>query len=86
MLKKSRILQRDGSPDPRFAAVLDAAYVKTKEGVVLRDPIIYPSQEFVDELTTSDRKVETQIGRLILEEIEEKHRKKRPRDEDGQAR
>lgn len=48
-LKKLGILAQDGSPDERFAAVLDAAYQEMEHGIILRDPIIYPSREFVEE-------------------------------------
>jgi hypothetical protein len=84
-LKKHGVIDKDGSPEQRIAAILDAAYVETKEGVVLRDPIIYPGREFVDELTRLDGELELQIGRALREEIEEERRNKRGKD-DGPSR
>ncbi len=44
-LRKANIVQPDGSVDRLFAAMLDAAYTETKEGVTLSNPITYPSPE-----------------------------------------
>src|SRR5438046_1176138 len=50
------LLYADGTVAPDIASVLDAAYKETKEGVVLRDPIIYPTKTFFDELDQRDSK------------------------------
>jgi hypothetical protein len=80
-LKKHGVIGKDGSPSQRVAAVLDAAYVETSEGVVLRDPIIYPGQPFVDEMARLDAELGGRIGRAIVDEILEDRRKKRGKDE-----
>jgi hypothetical protein len=77
---------------PEYAKVLDAAYAETDEGVVLCDPIIYPSRDFVrrwgpfkkkvdGELDRLDRLAAQEAGeeirRLRAEEAEDTRRKKR---------
>jgi len=53
-LKEGGTLRSDGSPEELAAAVLDAAYVETKEGAILRDPVIPPSRAFVEERRALD--------------------------------
>jgi hypothetical protein len=85
VLKKHGLIGPDGSPEQRIAAILDAAYVETTEGVVLRDPIVYPSQQFVDELTRLDSDLAGRMGRALCEEIEAERRNRRGKD-DGPSR
>jgi len=54
------MLNPDGSPASHFAAMLDAAYEETSEGVVLRDPMIY-SREFVEKWKPVVDKVEREV-------------------------
>jgi hypothetical protein len=51
-VEERRFLLPDGSVKPIYAAVFEAAWVdngETKEGVVLRNPIIYPSREVYED-------------------------------------
>lgn len=79
-LKKHGVLSPNGSPERRIAAILDAAYVETKEGVVLRDPIIYPTRQFVNELTRLKIDLTRRIGRAIREEDEDEDEGRNPPD------
>jgi hypothetical protein len=48
-LREAKIVLPDGSVDSLFAATLDGAYTETEEGVILRNPIQYPSREMFAE-------------------------------------
>jgi hypothetical protein len=76
-LKKHGIVGSDGTPDSRFAAVLDSAYLEPAEGVILRDPVDYPGPEFTQELTRLEAENGRQVVRLLAEEF------KRPKGRDG---
>jgi hypothetical protein len=80
VLKKHGAVRPDGSPEQRMAAILDAAYLETKEGVVLRDPVIYPSRELVDELNRIEDDAAACVGHALLEEIKEDRRRQRGND------
>jgi hypothetical protein len=82
-LRKSLILRVDGTVAPEIAEVLKAAYLETDEGVVLRDPIVYPSRDFCDELASLDEKRDARLARLLFEERDKKRKRN---DDDGQAR
>jgi hypothetical protein len=85
ILKKHGAVTPDGSPEKRMAAILDAAYVETAEGVILRNPIIYPSKEFVGELNRLEGEFPARLGRALLEEIKE-DRHKKPGQDGGPSR
>jgi hypothetical protein len=74
-------LDADGSVMPNIVFVLDAAYTETeKDGVVLRDPVDYPSRQWVEKWAPIDRKVQSElarINRLAAQEAEEERRKRR---------
>lgn len=64
------MLNPDGSPDPKCAAVLDAAYEETREGVVLRDPVVY-TREFIqnwERVIKNGEHEGEEIYRLLREE------------------
>jgi hypothetical protein len=86
ILKKHGVVMPDGSPEKRIAAILDAAYVETKEGVVIRDPIVYPSQEIVNELGGVEHDFAQRLARAAIDVIKEEDRRKRPGRDDGKAR
>jgi hypothetical protein len=74
------------SPDglvvhPEFAAILDTAYAETKEGVILRDPVIPPSKEFLDELIAAERQVDRQIILSVQQKMTKEDRRKRGKGE-----
>jgi hypothetical protein len=86
-LHERKIIEEDGLVRPGMAAVLDAAYTETREGVVLRNPIATPSREFIEELLAAEKEVDSQHRRKDQEEFEKalddeiKKRRKRRRDD-----
>ncbi len=69
-LKKRGYLVPDGplvKPEPRVAALLDAAYTETKEGVILREAAIYPSREFYEELDRVRTRWVQEVAQLAVE-------------------
>ncbi len=76
-------------PHPDYAAMLDAAYVESRDGVVLRDPIIYPDiEEYFDKSGSVDSRAAAARAeaRRILEELEKRYGKPGPGKGGGQAR
>ncbi len=63
-------------PEPLVAAVLDAAYAETNEGVVLREAAIYPSREFFEELAAIREKWAEEVLRLAVKNAEEERRRR----------
>jgi hypothetical protein len=63
------IVNANGSVEEDYAKVLDAAYEETRtgEGVVLRDPVMYLSREWVEEWAPIDRKVQIELARITGE-------------------
>ena len=55
--------------NPLVRAVLDAAYLE-REGIVLRNPVVLPSREFVEELMATEREVDRRVHRYIREGME----------------
>jgi hypothetical protein len=66
-----------------YAAVLDAAYMETKEGPVLRDPIDYPNKQFAQQWQQLEEEQTSLTVRAILDSA--KRRKERGED-DGPSR
>jgi len=79
-LKAAIVMRPDGSLLPGLAEVLDAAYKETREGVVLADPIVYPSKAFFDEVETLADDV---FNRFASRFIQEKSKKRRKGEGDG---
>jgi hypothetical protein len=67
-LKKAGMLRPDGSPDEIVAAVLDAAYVETREGALLRHPAISPSPEFSKEHEALEEDSNYWLERHLIDE------------------
>jgi hypothetical protein len=85
ILKKHGVVMPNGAPEKRIAAILNAAYIETKEGVIIRDPVVYPSQEFADELKRLDHDFEHRLDRTAVDVIRE-DRRKGPDKDDGKSR
>jgi len=84
-LKEFGFLQFNGRVTAGYAKILDAAYTETKEGVVLRDPVVPPSREFVEELIAAEREVDSQLISSNRLSTANERRKKRGKG-DGTAR
>jgi len=79
-LEDGLVIGPNGSPDPDIAAVLDAAYVETEEGVALRDPVAY-TPEFVKKWAGFDKRIEGEMNRIC-----EEAKRSALRDRDGPSR
>jgi hypothetical protein len=87
-LVEDGLLTDDGGrlkPDPWIAAVLDAAYTETKEGVVLRNPVVPPRPTFADEVLAAAKEADRAAAPAFLRAIKEAERMQ-GRDDTGPAR
>jgi hypothetical protein len=79
-LEKGGYLVADGlglRPEPRVAALLDAAYTETKEGVILREAAIYPDPGFYQELVRVRDQWAEEVVRLAVKDAQEDRSKRR---------
>jgi hypothetical protein len=85
---RSDLMNDDGSVNENYAKVLDAAYVEVAGGAALRDPVAYPSREWMEKYSPIDRKVQSElerIDRLAATGAAEERRRMRGQGDDGPA-